>query len=123
MDWIIDLYSNNDLIAFFFWGPVIVNSMVYPLHLWLRVQRDRAAVKKYNNDLEIAQSKNHIEPYFSDHGFVTIGTIVKYFLLTVVPIVNALATIFHAAPIAWDYLSERFAWLFQVKLVKAPEKK
>ena len=123
IDWLKDLYSNNDLIAIFFWGPVVINAIVYPIHLWMRVQKDRAAVNKYNEQLSKAKETSDRRPSFYYSDFVTVGTIVKYFFLTFTPILNALATIFHAAPIAWDYLSERFAWLFTVTLVKAPEDK
>lgn len=101
---IIDWYTNSGVVQFFFWGPVIINGIFYPIHTWVRVQRDLRADKKYHSD------------------YITVGHLFKYLGLTIVPVVNALATIFHVAPQAWDYISKRFAWLFAIRLVGGKEK-
>ncbi len=103
IDWIINLYTESPIVPFFFWGPAIFNGLVYPVHIWARVQKDRKAVE--NN-----------QRFYSD--FITIGTIVKYIFLTFLPVLNALSTVFHAAPIAWIYLAHRLEWLFDIQLVK-----
>lgn len=118
IDWIKDLYS-NDVFHFFFWGPVFINAVFYPIHVWLRVQKDRATVLKWKKECAEYEEKgeSHYRPSLNDYEFVSVGTIFKYFFLTVVPVINALACIFHVAPIAWDYMTYRFAWLFSIKLV------
>lgn len=120
IEWVINTYSDSDLIKFFFWGPVLFNAIVYPVHIWVRVQKDRAAVAKWEEDFALAEKENksNYRPKLFDETFVSIGSIFKYFFLTVVPVLNALATIFHAGPIAFEYLANRFAWLFKCKLVR-----
>lgn len=114
IDWIITTYSDNALIQFFFWGPVLFNGLIYPFHIWARYQRDRKTIK-------MAEEKP--EGFYYASEFVTVGTLFKYLFLTVLPILNALATIFHAGPIAFEYLAERFSWLFSVKLAGELPKK
>lgn len=118
-DWIIESYSNSALVQFFFWGPVVFNACVYPVHVWARVQKDRAAIKQWQDDYAKAERENKstYRPSLYDSGFVSVGSLFKYFFLTTLPVLNALATIFHAGPIAWEYITHRFAWLFSLKLV------
>jgi hypothetical protein len=117
--WIIDTYSNSDLVKFFFWGPVVFNGIFYPIHVWKRVQKDRKTVEQWQIDFAKAEKYNTstYRPSLHDSDFVTVGTLFEYFFLTFLPVLNALATIFHAAPIAWDYICIRFHWLFELKLV------
>lgn len=103
VDWIINFYTNSAVVPFFFWGPVFINGVVYPIHVWKRVQKDRKAIESN-------------EKYYSD--FIKVGDLFWYFFCTVIPVVNALACIFNAVPIAWDYVSHRFDWLFRLQLVR-----
>lgn len=100
IDWITSLYANSDWVKLFFWGPMALNLIIYPVHVWKRVQRDRKKLKKG----------------YTPYDFVTVGDLFKYAFLTFTPVLNALALIFHAAPIAWEYLADHLEWLFSIKL-------
>lgn len=117
-EWIKEFYS-NEVFLFFFWGPVIINGVVYPIHVWARVQKDRATLESWKKDFAEAEHENKstYRPSLHDYDFVSVGSLFKYLFLTITPVINALACIFHVAPIAWDYLTDRFAWLFSIKLV------
>lgn len=106
IDKIIDFYTNSGVVQFFFWFPVVFNGIFYPLHVWKRVQRNRA-------DLSNDKYTTHI----------TVGDLFKYFFLTVIPVLNALDLIFHSFPLAWKYVAHRLDWLFSIKLVKDNRKK
>lgn len=119
IDNIINFYQSNGMVGFFFWGPVVFNAFVYPFHIWSRVQRDRQAVKDWRKEVKsrkVLAPDTYIPPLF-DSDFITVGTIVKYFLLIITPVLNALATIFHAAPIIWEILSKHLGWLLDIKIV------
>lgn len=100
---VIDFYTNSGVVQFFFWFPVVFNMIVYPFHIWYRIQKDRQVVRDN-------------ERYHT--SFMTVGEIFKYLFLTFVPVLNALDVIFHSAPIAFRYLCEKFDWLFKIQLVK-----
>ena len=115
---IIDFYKSSDIVPFFFWGAAVFNMFVYPIHLWARVQKDRRTVVKWREDVaEKQKEEGAYIPTLHDSNFVTIGTFIKYFFLTFTPVLNALATIFHAAPIAWEYLTKHLGWLLDLKII------
>lgn len=105
---IVESYTNSGFVKFFFLFPVLFNMIVYPIHIWYRVKRDREAV--------LANDKYY-------NSFCTIGELFKYLFLTFLPVLNALDVIFHSGPIAWKYITEKLAWLFEIKLVKDTRKK
>lgn len=97
---IIDWYTNSGVVQFFFWGPLVINAVFYPCHVALRVWGDRQKLNKQE------------KPYDA----VTVGHVFKYLGATVLPVVNALCTIFHVLPVAWDFIYKKFAWLFKRRL-------
>lgn len=98
--WILNLYTDSGIVQFFFWFPVLFNTVFYPIHVWKRIQQNRT-------DLE--------EKNYTDH--ITVGDLFKYFFLTVIPVLNCLDLIFHSFPQAWKYVQHRLDWLFGIKLV------
>lgn len=107
IDWIIAQYTASAVVKFFFWGPVVFNGLSYPVLVWKKVQENKKSVA--NNG--------------STYDFVTVGDLFKYFFMTVLPVMNALAMIFDCGPEIFQILTKRFAWLFSITLVKIPEKK
>lgn len=103
IDSIINFYTESEVVQFFFWFPLIFNACVYPVELWELYQKDKKAVEKNEN-------------YYYD--FLKVGDIFYRVFLTITPCINALATIFDSAPIAFRILTRKLGWLFEIQLVK-----
>ena len=108
IDSIINFYRDSELVQFFFWFPLVFNTCVYPVELWMRYQRDKRAVE--NNEL-----------YYYD--FLKMGDVLYCLFLTVTPCINALATIFDAFPTAFKIVFKKFGWLIDIQFVKDTRKK
>lgn len=91
-DWIGNLITNfefNSSIALFmYWMPLLVCAVVYFLE----------CINLYRRDVEMRDSSKHYEPE------LTVGLIVWYCLLTVMPVANLCAMVF-------DCASSVFSWL------------
>lgn len=125
----IEMYANSYMIKFWFWAPLLFNACVYPFHVLVRFRNDRARIAKWRKDTADALARHENSgtggktylPSLSTYDFVSVGSLFKYTALTFLPVLNALATIFDAGPIAWRYLAMRFEWLFSLKLACPPK--
>lgn len=119
---------NNFYSMLFFWCPMILNLITYFFICWDRFQDDKRAVSKHIEEkkkAEEAKKKNpsisvYVSPLYSS-SFLSVGSIIKCVLLSIVPIVNCLSFIFDCMPEIFGRLSKRFSWICDIKFVKEPK--
>lgn len=115
-------YSNPLMSLLFLVLPVLVNSIFYLLHLWGRVQEDRATVAAWRHNVKEAKASRQTSlPTLNDYNFVTLGTVFWCLFLTFIPIVNAIALVCDSGPAALRWLAKKLSWMFDFKLVRPKE--
>jgi hypothetical protein len=113
MNWIIEtLWTNrayNDTFTLLlYWLPFVANAIAYPIRVWQRVQKDKAAIR------------GEVE-YHSD--WLQFGELIGYAAATILPLVNLCFFVFDTLGELWMLAWERLDWLFSIRLVPgAPPK-
>jgi hypothetical protein len=99
-----------------YWIPLAFCTYGYTVRIWIRYQNDYQKRSAYES---LSEEKKHYTNYSPS---LTVGSIIGYALLCIVPIANLFAAIFDVAPKVFRGVLESLEKVFNQPLVPSRDK-